>query len=280
MSSKPLYRESRINLKGLNFFYLDSKSGDKTVLCLHGRWGRGKTWLGFMERYQDRYRIIAPDQRGHGLSDKPLTGYKAEDLAGDAYELIMRLGCAPVIVVGHSMGGRIAGYLTALYPQVVKALAVLDETTEGDPDSAVRPIEEVPTVDEFTADWPTPYATYEEAISDLRQRFPRETNLHYFRDSLTETPQGYDFLFSRQAMAALAHYNRDWHHLLPRISCPTLLVRAVDSWCLSKEAADRMVSIIPDVTYFEVPDSDHMVYVDNDDAFYPPFEQFLKRVTW
>ena len=232
-----------------------------------------------MERYQDRYRIIAPDQRGHGLSDKPATGYTAEDLAADACQLIKRLDCAPVIVIGHSMGGRIATHLTTLYPEVVKALAILDETTEGDPDTSARPIDEVPTIDEFTADWPTPYATYEDAVSDLRQRFPLETNFQFFKDCLTESPQGYDFLFSRRAMAALAHFNRDWHHLLPKITCPTLLVRAADSWCLSKEAADRMVSTIPDVTYFEVPDSDHMVYADNDDAFYPPFEQFLKHVT-
>ena len=272
-------KETTINLNGLNLFYLDTELGNKTILCLHGRWGRGKTWSGFMERYQDRYRIIAPDQRGHGLSDKPLTGYTGEDLATDACELIKQLNCAPVIVVGHSMGGKVAAHLAALYPQLVKALAILDETSEGNPDASVCPIEEAPTVDEFTANWPTPYATYEDAISDLRQRFPRETNLQYFKDSLTETPQGYDFLFSRRAMAALAHYNRDWHHLLSRIACPTLLVRAADSWCLSKEASDRMVSTIRDVTYFEVPDSDHMVYADNDDAFYPPFEQFLKRVT-
>ena len=73
-------KEATINLNGLNLFYLDTESGDKTILCFHGRWGRGKTWSGFMERYQDRYRIIAPDQRGHGLSDRPAAGYTADDL--------------------------------------------------------------------------------------------------------------------------------------------------------------------------------------------------------
>ncbi len=272
-------KEATINLDGLNLFYLDTETGDKTILCLHGRWGRGKTWSGFMEKYRDRYRIIAPDQRGHGLSDRPPTGYTAEDLAADADKLVKQLDCAPVIAVGHSMGGRVAAHLAALHPQKVKALAILDETTEGDPDTAANSVKEVPTVDAFTADWPTPYTTYEDAISDLRRRFPRETNFQYFKDSLTETPQGYDFLFSRRAMAALMHFNHDWHHLLPKITCPTLLVRAADSWCLSKEAADRMMAGIADITYYEVPDSDHMVYVDNDDAFYPPFEQFLNQIT-
>jgi 2-succinyl-6-hydroxy-2,4-cyclohexadiene-1-carboxylate synthase len=113
-------------VNGINLFYRDTLSGDQTILCLHGRWGRGETWTDLIARYRDRYRIIAPDQRGHGLSDKPIARYAGEDMAADAYELIRYLGCAPVIVVGHSMGARIGAYLAALYPQVVKAFALLD----------------------------------------------------------------------------------------------------------------------------------------------------------
>jgi hypothetical protein len=52
----------------------------------------------------------------------------------------------------------------------------------------------------------------------------------------------------------------------------------VDSWCLSEEEADRMKTMIRDCTYFEVTDSDHMVYADNPAEFYPQFDLFLKRI--
>jgi len=267
-----------IEVNGLNLFCRDTGSGKQAILCLHGKWGRGETWTDFMFRYMDRYRIIAPDQRGHGLSDKPVTRYAADDFAADAHELIKKLECAPVIAVGHSLGGRNAAYLAALHPREVKALAILDQQAE-DPGmlSDLAP-QKVPPVDKLTADWPTPYSTYEQAVRDLSQRFGRETNIRYFLDSLVETVEGYDFLFSRYAMSAIDVYRQSWYHLLPEIKCPVLFVRAEDSWCLSAEEADKMRALIKDCTYFEVANSDHMVYADNPEEFYPQFEQFLRGI--
>ena len=268
-------KRAMIKVNGLNLFYRDTVSNNQCILCLHGKWGRGETWTDFMFRYKDRYRIIAPDQRGHGLSDKPIMRYAGEDFAKDAYQLIRRLECGPAIVVGHSMGGRNAAYLAALYPQEVEALAILDQQAEGPESLSNLPPDKVSSVDGLTTDWPTPYPTYEEARRDLSKRFGRETNVRYFLESLVETVEGYDFLFSRYAMAAIAEYAQGWYHILPQIECPVLFVRASDSWCVSKEEADKMKTLMKNCTYFEVANSDHMVYADNPDEFYPQFEQFI-----
>jgi pimeloyl-ACP methyl ester carboxylesterase len=271
-------KRAMIEVGGLNLFYRDTVSGDQSILCLHGKWGRGETWTDFMFRYKERYRIIAPDQRGHGLSDKPVARYAAEDFAEDAYQLIKKLGCGPAIVVGHSLGGRNAAYLAALHPKEVKGLAILDQQAEDPERLSDLPPDKVSPVDKLTADWPTPYPTYEEAVQDLSKRFNLKTAVRYFIESLVETVEGYDFLFSRYAMAAIDEYRQAWYHILPQIQCPVLFVRAKDSWCLSKEEAEKMRKLIKDCTYCEVTNSDHMVYADNPDEFYPRFEQFLGRV--
>ena len=274
---KPKIQRAMIEVNGLNLFYRDTGSENQPMLCLHGRWGRGETWSDLMMRYRDRYRIIAPDQRGHGLSDKPIARYAAQDFADDAYRLIEQLGCGPTIVVGHSMGGRVAAHLTALYPRKVKALILLDEGADGPDDlSDIAPNQILP-IDKLTTDWPTPYPTYEQALEHLSATF-RETGVRYFMESLVETVAGYDFLFSRYAMSAIDEYNQGWRHILPQIQCPVLLVRAVDSWCLSEPEADKMRALIKDCTYFEITNSDHMVYVDNPDEFDPQFEQFLSKI--
>ena len=267
-------RRAKIDVNGVELFCRDTGSDRPPMLCLHGRWGRGETWTDLVFRYRDRYRIIAPDQRGHGLSDRPVARYASEDLAADAYGLMAQLGCGPAIVVGHSMGGRVAGHVAALYPQQVRALVILDEGADGPAELSERPPEEVSPVDQLTADWPSPYPTYAEAIQDLSNRFS-ETGVKYFAESLVETVEGYDFLFSRYAMSAIAEYHQAWFDMLPRIECPVLLVRATESWCLSNEVADKMRPLIQDCTYFEVSNSDHMVYADNPDEFYPQFEQFV-----
>lgn len=264
-------------VNGLNIFYRDSGSGKPPILCLHGKWGRGETWIDFMSRYGDKFRVIAPDQRGHGLSDKPIARYAGEDFATDSYELLKNLGCVPAIVVGHSIGGRNAAYLAAMYPQAVKSLIILDATADGPKNLSNLAPDKVSPIDNFTNDWPTPYRLYKEAEDDLSKRFPRETNVRYFLDSLFENTNGYDFLFSRQAMSAIDVYYQGWHHILKQIQCPVLLIRAENSWYLSKEEAVKMEKTLKNCTYFEMSNSDHMIYVDNPDEFYPRFEEFITK---
>ncbi len=270
-------KRSMIKVNGLNIFYRDSSSDNKPMLCLHGKYGRGETWNDLMSRYTDRFRVIAPDQRGHGLSDKPVARYAGEDFAADAYELIKALGCGPAFIVGHSIGGRNAAYLAARYPQAVKSLVIIDAKADGPENLSNMPSDQVPAVDTLTGYWSTPYGSYQEAVNDLSRRFPRETNVRYFLDSLVESVEGYDFLFSQYAMSAIDVYYQGWHQILRQIQCPVLLVRAENSWYLSKEEAATMRSLIKNCTYFEVSDSDHMVYVDNPDEFYPVFEEFITK---
>lgn len=267
-----------VRVNGLNLFYRDTATDKPTILCLHGKWGRGETWSEFISRYQDSYRIVAPDQRGHGLSDKPVARYAPEDFAEDAHQLIETLGCGPVIAVGHSMGGRSAGFLTALYPNDVAACAILDIGADGPSELSSLPPDQVGVNDELTDNWHTPYRTYDDAVRELRSIFAYESNVRYFLDSLVETVDGYDFMFSRQAMAATLVYKHEWYDLLERISCPVLLVRATESTSLSPEQAVRMRKRIRNCTYFEVSKSDHMVYADNPGEFYPQFDLFLKKL--
>ncbi len=271
-------KRALVQVNGVDLFYRDTGSGKPLMLCLHGKWGRGETWVDFMSRYQDRYRVIAPDQRGHGLSGRPVARYAAQDLAADAYGILDYLGCGPAIVVGHSMGGRVAAYLAALYPQEVKALAVLDSPFEGPDSLSTLPPNQVEPLDELTADWPTPYTTYQAAVQHLSGLMGAGAGLRYFLDSLVETVEGYDFMFSRYAMTALSEYRQDSRSILSHITCPVLLVRAANSWALSKEEAGGVRTLIKDCTYFEVANSDHMVYADNPDEFYPQFDRFLNRV--
>ncbi|MFH1313130.1 MAG: alpha/beta hydrolase [Candidatus Eisenbacteria bacterium] len=266
-----------VNVNGINTFYRDTVAGSETVLCLHGRWGRGETWVKMIRQYHDRYHIIAPDQRGHGLSDRPRGGYAATDFAQDMHEFLTKLNCAPAIVIGHSMGARMAAALAAFHPDTVRALAILDEPA-GEPDHKNAQPEDGIPVDPLTNDWPTPYPTYQDAVDHLRERFKRETNVRYFLDSLVETPAGYDYLFSRYAMGAISRDYRNWYDLLDKIKCPVMLARGTESWCLSVEEADKIRKAIPNSYYCEITGSDHMVHTDNPEEFHSHLDRFLDSI--
>ena len=174
------------------------------------------------------------------------------------------------------MGGRIAAFLTARHPETVSTLAILD-CSAVDPDQEA-PSKLSPDDDGLTKDWPTPFATYQDAVDFLTLTFGRETNVRYFLDSLVETVDGFDFMFSRKAMATINKAHRGWLDLLPRLKCPVCLVRAAQSVFFSSDDARQMRELITDCTYFEVEDSDHMVYDDNPAQFYARFDAFLQKL--
>jgi pimeloyl-ACP methyl ester carboxylesterase len=258
----------------VQIFYRDTESDGPTILCLHGRWGRGETWVDFIRHYGDRYRVIAPDQRGHGLSGKPASSYSAEEMAADMVSLMAHLNIDGAIVVGHSMGGAIAGYLAAYYPTKAKALAILDKSAAG-PD---HPVPETETEDPLTRDWPLPFASLAEAQEWLRREMDSELSYQYFMNSLVETVEGYRMMFSSQAMAANQAHYREWFDLLPRISCPVLLIRAKGGGAVSDEDFRRMQSLILDCTAREISSPDHNVHLSRKEEFYSYMDEFLQRI--
>ncbi len=80
------------------------------------------------------YHVIAFDQRGHGLSDKPAMGYDFESIASDLDSLLAALGIAdtPFVLAGHSWGAFTTLYYCATRPQkVLKAILI---------DGGLRPV--------------------------------------------------------------------------------------------------------------------------------------------
>ncbi|MBY9016261.1 MAG: alpha/beta hydrolase [Candidatus Lokiarchaeota archaeon] len=265
-------------LKNIDIFYRDTKTEGPVILCLHGRWGRGETWVDFIQHYGKEYRVIAPDQRGHGLSSKPISKYSAEEMAADMVELLGYLKLDSVILVGHSMGGRIAGYLTTLYPKYVKALALLDKSASGQVKPKSLPLNQIPTIDPLTKDWPLPFATLIDAKEFIKQAMDSNLGYHYFMNSLVETVEGYQMMFSSQAMAANIAYEEDWFHLLPKIKCPVMLVRAKGNDAVSDEDFNKMQSLITDCVAYEMSQPDHNVHLSNKAEFYSYFDGFLKKL--
>ena len=84
------------------------------------RWG----WLRQRGALGARYRCIAPDNRGTGLSDKPEDGYSLELMAEDAIAVLDHAGIGSAHVMGASMGGAIAQILAARHPERVRSLTL------------------------------------------------------------------------------------------------------------------------------------------------------------
>ena len=108
---------------GLN--YLEKGQGSPTMVFLHFFGGSSNSWSEIMERLSARHRCIALDLRGFGASEAPDQPYRVQDHVHDVVATLAAFQLKQWILVGHSMGGKIAMSLAARRPQGLVGLILL-----------------------------------------------------------------------------------------------------------------------------------------------------------
>lgn len=131
---------SFLTLPGSRLFYLDRPAeqaisdagalGVPTVL-VHGLWDTGDSWLYQLPHLGRRCRTVTVDLRGHGHSTRNAAGYAIAEHAADVAALIRHRGLGPVVLIGHSMGGSVATAVATDFPQLVRALILVDPDYAG-----------------------------------------------------------------------------------------------------------------------------------------------------
>lgn len=99
------------------------------ILMLHGFLGSGKDWKHYAERLQNEYTCFMPDLPGHGATPAPhdITG-TFETIGESLAELAGTIHADPLHLVGYSMGGRLALYLTLHYPERFRSAVIISSS--------------------------------------------------------------------------------------------------------------------------------------------------------
>ena len=136
-----------------------------TVILLHGTSANHAVWEPVGDLLENHATVIALDQRGHGRSDKPASGYTGDDFVCDVVAVLDALGIERAVVAGHSLGGRNSWLAAARHPDRVVGAVVVDYT----------PFIEAPVIDELdtrVALGFRPFADVDEIKSFLHDRYP------------------------------------------------------------------------------------------------------------
>jgi 2-succinyl-6-hydroxy-2,4-cyclohexadiene-1-carboxylate synthase len=122
------YKNIKLNLEHLSTF--DNQKS--TILFLHGFTGKSIDWKDVAELIDERFNKIAIDLAGHGKSSSlaDIQYYKIESLIDQIESVLNQLNLKKIILLGYSMGGRVALCFTIEKSEYIKAL-ILESTTAG-----------------------------------------------------------------------------------------------------------------------------------------------------
>jgi 3-oxoadipate enol-lactonase len=100
-------------------------TAEPALVFLHYWGGTSRTWRKVTAELEGQFKTVAYDARGWGKSDKSPAGYKMADLADEAISLVKTLGIKQYILVGHSMGGKVAQLIASRRPDGLMGLVLV-----------------------------------------------------------------------------------------------------------------------------------------------------------
>jgi pimeloyl-ACP methyl ester carboxylesterase len=235
---------------------------DPSAVLVHGNGAHAHWWDPLVPALVPGWRLHAPDLRGHGESDWPEPpAYRLSDLGEDLDAVLDALGPRPVVLVGHSMGGRIAVWVAARRPERVRALVLLDtRMRDADPDAVAAWRGQIggrrhgriyPTraaaeaAFRFVPDEPdVPPAV----VADLAHHAVVERR-----------PGEWTYRFDRAVLRLDADGAGDLSAMLGRVRCPTLLMAGERSWVMDAAERESMAASLPAATLRVFPGGHHFL---------------------
>src|SRR5688572_26913642 len=99
------------------------------LLCVHATGFHGRVWEPFIPALRERFGVVSLDQRGHGDSDKPETGYEWPKFGEDILAVVDELGLERPCGIGHSAGAAALVFAETERPGTFSSLVLMDPVT-------------------------------------------------------------------------------------------------------------------------------------------------------
>lgn len=251
----------------LSFMAQGDKSGPILVL-LPGPTDSWRSYQSVLDRISRTIRTIAVSQRGHGDSDKPLTGYRVEDLAADVVPLLDALDIDRAVLAGHSgscfiarrvaidQSERVAGLVLEASPTTLQGDAGLKEFVK----SIVSGLED-PIDPDFVRSF---------AIDTSSSEIGSELLDQMVSEQLKVPARVW-----REMFVGLLEYNDTAE--LERISAPTLLIWGDTDDLIKREMQEKLVERISYANLVVYPGAGHTPRWENPIRFASDMATFVER---
>lgn len=256
----------------MKLFYRTYGEGPPLIV-LHGLFGLSDNWVTIARRISANYKVYIPDQRNHGQSPHAET-FNYYALADDLMEFMDEHDIEKPVLMGHSMGGKVAMNFALEYPDNVDKLVVVDMSVRQYKARSIHYhlIEAMETVDfektksrgdvenqlkEYIPQKPLRLFLMKNLKRYSKNRFGWKLNLPVLKESLETIVEGIDT-------------NQKFEQ-------PTLFIGGGKSDYIEKQDHELIRSIFSNSEIKEIPEASHWIHADTPEAFCSIVSEFLNK---
>jgi pimeloyl-ACP methyl ester carboxylesterase len=247
-----------------------AEAGDpaaEPIIMLHGY---SDSWYSFspiIPLLESRYRLLAIDQRGHGASDQPASGYGLRDMAEDVVAFMDELKIERATIVGHSMGSLVAQQLGVIAPARVERLVLIGSGTAlgqmNDRDAFADAVN----------------ALTDPVSLEFIRGFQVSTIHHPVPEAFLDSVVGESTRLSARVWKALLEGMLATAPVegLARHGIPTLLVWGDNDSVFSKEEREALAARLPDAERLDYEETGHATHWERPEQFAEDIDDFIRR---
>ncbi len=265
------------NNNGVKIHYASAGQGPLIVM-IHGFPDYWYTWRDQMQALSPNYQVVAIDQRGYNLSDKPkgVENYDMKLLVSDVVAVIKHLGKDKAIIVGHDWGGIVAWTFAMSLPQMTEKLVILNlphprglsrelanNPQQQKNSSYARMFQQEGAEKQLTAEGLARWVKDPKAKEKYIEAFKRsdfEAMLNYYKRNYPREP-----------------YKEDTSPVV-KVKMPVLLIHGLDDTALLAGALNNTWDWIEkDLTLVTIPGAGHFVQQDASELVTRSIKMWLAR---
>jgi pimeloyl-ACP methyl ester carboxylesterase len=243
----------------MELYYREMGEGQPLVI-LHGLFGFSDNWQTQAKKFSEYYRVILVDLRNHGHSPWS-TDFSYALMAEDLTQLVQKLGLQQVILLGHSMGGKVAMHFAQKHSNYLDKLIVVDMGVKSYPMHHQHILEAFNRIDL------TKMTARSEAEQLLRQFIDSEGVRQFLLKNLYWKEKGK--LSWRVNFPVLEAAMPEILSALPEdeVLVTTLFIRgALSNYILEEDISD-IESYFPDSSVVSIENAGHWVHAEAPDDF-------------
>ncbi|WP_338803241.1 esterase [Xenorhabdus griffiniae] len=234
------------------------------IVLIHGLFGDLNN-LGVLGReLQQHYPVIQIDVRNHGISPR-MENMDYRDMAQDVLALLDELTVSKAIIIGHSMGGKIAMSMTAIAPERIEKIVVIDMAPVAYPvrrhDSIFTALNKVVAAG---------VQTRQAAADIMRQDIQEEGVIPFLLKSFHQGEWKFNLPVLQKEYEKIIGWETipAWHN-------PALFIRGGNSDYINEEYREEIISQFPQATAWVVAGCGHWVHAEKPEAVLRAIHRFL-----